>query len=278
LQVNQETGTVTFGVAGQPKVGFENLALRVGRVPQMGEDRVYDLQKKPGAWEPYLLTNPKLISIKPGASDGNAEVDITLEFEREYSQATTQPTEQAIIAKVHLSLAPQGYLDVNYELTSVHASDFLLELGLALKLPASSTRLMWLGKGPYPTYPAQPESQDRGVYSVMPKAGIDPANRMYSGNRTDVALAAATDDSGNGLGAVCQDGTVSLEPTADAALFSHLVRVAGHGQKRVRSLVSIKASDIKHVTGNLQLIPLVAGQWPTAFQTVLAHPENNAAK
>jgi beta-galactosidase len=274
LEVNRDTGSVTFG-GRDSKLAFDGLALRVGRAAQTSEVRAYaHSAEKPGFWDPYLLTNPtvKAVDAYPIAND-NAKVRLTLRFNRAdpSDNDRAELTEQAFTADVRLTLTSQGQLDVEYQLSPDKASDYLLELGLALKLPSSSHRLTWLGNGPYPTYPAQPQSMERGVYSVAPRPAFDPANRMYPGNRTAVSLAAATDDVGNGLGVACETDTVSLEPHNDAAYFSHLVRVAGHGMKRERSLQTIKASELKPIRGNLRVVPLVAGQWPEVFQSVLGN-------
>jgi hypothetical protein len=214
--------------------------------------------------------------------DGRATVEMSLQFDREFANekhaAERSKDGQAILVDIKLTLSAKGQLDVDYTLNGHNASDRLLEVGLALKLPASATRLTWLGTGPYPTYPMQPASGERGVWSVAPQVGFDPSNRMYPGNRTDVALAAATDVAGNGLGVVGQDSTVSVEPADGATWFSDLLRVAGHGQKRNASLQTVKADGLKNVTGHLRVVPLVAGQWPGVFQEVLGSSANVAAR
>ena len=114
---------------------------------------------------------------------------------------------------------------------------------------------------------------DRGVYTIAPKADFDPSNRVYPGNRTEVALAAATDNDGSGLGIICDDATVSLEPADGDLVFSHLVRVAGHGEKRSISAINIKAADLKPVSGTIRVVPLLAGQWPEVFKSILGKPQ-----
>jgi beta-galactosidase len=277
LQVNRETGNVQLSVAGMSTPIFDGLAVRVGRAPQMNDERAYG-SLKVNLWDPYLLAKPIVKSVTPNVpKDGQARIDLALQFNRE---GTFQPGKhgasvQAIVADVHLTLSAQGALDVDYTLSPVDAGDYLLELGLAFKLPASSTKLTWLGKGPYPVYPAQADGMERGVYSIAPKAPFDPLNRMYFGNRTEVSLAAATDAAGNGLGVIGQDATISLEPEKDATFFTHLLRVAGHGPKRAVSVITIKGGDLKPVSGTMRLAPLTAGQWPAVFQQALSAAENN---
>ena len=276
LTVDRESGAVRFGVDGQASPAFDGIALAVGRVPQMSEIRAYAHGDKPGFWEPYLLTTPTVKSVKVGdADDSRAVIELSLQFDRGFANerhaAERRKDGQAIIADVRLTLSAQGRLDIDYTLNSVNASDYLLEAGLVLKLHAAATRLTWLGNGPYPTYPAQPTSGDRGVYNVAPRPGFDPLNRMYPGNRADVAIAAATDSAGNGLGVIGENSTISLEPAGDVVYFRHLLRVAGHGQKRNRSLQIIKAAELKDVRGSFQVIPLVSEQWPETFK-MLSQP------
>ncbi len=274
LHVNKETGEVQFGVEGQPSLAFQDLALRVGRAPQMSEIRAY---REIGSafWTPYLLTKPSLKACKTSAlENGQVKIDLTLQFTRLASDASRgNVSDQGFTADIHLTLSEQGWLDIDYTLSPVNAVDHLLELGLAFQLPKSSTRLTWLGKGPYSVYPIQAEGMERGVYTIAPREDFDTANRMYAGNRTEVDLASATDDEGNGLGVVCQSGTVSLEPDSEAAFFSHLLRVAGHGEKRAISRINLKGAEVKPVSGSLRLLPLKAGQWSAPFKTVLGSPE-----
>ncbi|MGC4075411.1 MAG: glycoside hydrolase family 2 TIM barrel-domain containing protein [Nibricoccus sp.] len=274
LQVNKETGDVRFGVDGGTTSVLEGVALRVGRAPQMSEIRAY---REAGSayWTPYLLTAFSVKSVRTAApAGGRVKADISLQFNRVSSDAARgNVSDQGFIADIHLTFSEQGWLDVDYELVPVNPGDHLLELGLAFKLPKANTRLTWLGKGPYPVYPLQAEGMERGVYSVAPGEDFDTANRAYAGNRTEVDLASASDDSGNGLGVICPSGTISLEPEGDAAFFSHLLRVAGHGEKRALSVAHIKGSELKTVSGSVRLVPLKAGQWPEPFKSVLGNPE-----
>lgn len=255
-------------------MAFKGMALRVGRTPQNSEIRAYKDGAKSEFWDPYLLVHPVVKEVKTGnPENGKAAVDLKLQFTRAGTSGGKPAADQGFIADVHLILSGQGYVDISYELTPVNAQDYLLELGLALKLSAPSTRLTWLGEGPYPTYPGQTDSMERGVYTIAPKADFDPANRVYPGNRTEVALAAATDNDGSGVGILCDDGTVSLEPTDGAVILSHLVRVAGHGEKRSISSVNIKAADLRPVSGAIRIVPLITGQWPEVFKSVLGKPQ-----
>ncbi|MGN6556023.1 MAG: glycoside hydrolase family 2 TIM barrel-domain containing protein [Verrucomicrobiota bacterium] len=275
LGVNSKTGAVRFGVAGQPELGFEGLALRVGRVPQMSEVRAYREMANATFWTPYLLTNATLVGFNRQAlTDGRMQIDLSLRFNRPDAESD----QECILADVRLTLAPQGWLDVDYTLSPKNASGYLLEIGLALKLAVVENRLTWLGEGPYAVYPAQADGMERGVYSVVPKPdAIDPTNRIYPGNRADVDLATVTDSQGAGLGVVCQSATVSVEPDGDAVFFSHLAKVAGHGQKRAVSSVHINAAKLEPVSGNLRLVPLVARHWPALFQSVLSNPTDGGA-
>ena len=63
LRVNEETGSVQFGVRENPAQAFKGIALRVGRVPQMSELRAYPA-KKLDFWSPCLLRNPILKAVK----------------------------------------------------------------------------------------------------------------------------------------------------------------------------------------------------------------------
>jgi hypothetical protein len=225
---------------------------------------------------PYLLTNPVLKSATAPAPEGGlVKVRLQLQFNRLPDADTSRPnvTGQAFIADINLTLSAQGWLDIDYTLTPENARDHLLSLGLAFRLPKKSTRLTWLGKGPYAVYPVQAEGMERGVYTIAPREDFDPANRMYGGERVEVDLASATDANGNGLGVVCQNATVSLEPEGDSAYFTQVLLASGRGEKRNISRVNIDTKTLKPVTGTLRLLPLSAGKWPAIFQSVLGTPE-----
>ncbi len=275
LQVNRETGSVSLVI--DDKSLLDGLALRVGRASQMSEIRAYGSIKS-AVWDPYLLTDCVVKSAKCHApEEGVAKTDLTLQFNRQGKDSSGgDAAAQGILADIHLTFSASGWTDIDYELKPVDATDHLLELGLAFQLPKQSTRLTWLGKGPFAVYPLQAEGMERGVHSVEPKADFDPANRAYGGSRTEVDLASATDVYGNGLGMMCRSGTVSLEPLGYSVFFSHILLSAGHGEKRSISVVNIKAKDLKPVKGSLRLVALGEKNRPEPFRTVFGPADSSS--
>lgn len=274
LQVNEETGKVSFGNTGNPEQAFKGIALRVGRAPQMSELRAYPA-KKMDFWTPYLLRNPQVRNVKiHPVAKGQAKVDLTLQFNREGTSTNpkTDISKQSVVADVHITLSDKGWLDIDYTLKAVDATDHFLETGLALEMPAASNKLTWLGEGIFPMVPVQDNGTDRGVYRISPKPDFDPANRWYPGNRIGVDLAAATDSSGNGLGVACDASAINLESDGDNTFLSQVLLSAGHGGKRAPSAVIVKAKDL-NATGSMRVMPLATGQWPKVFKSVLANPE-----
>jgi hypothetical protein len=68
---------------------------------------------------------------------------------------------------------------------------------------------------------------------------------------------------------LCADATISLEPEGNAAYFTHLLRVAGHGPKRTISVINIKGSELQPISGAFRVVPIVVGKWPEPFQAIL---------
>jgi beta-galactosidase len=274
LEINRANGVVKFGDLRQPTPCINGLALRVGRFPHMSETRAY----KEKFWNPYLLDQPKLTKAPTCSilASGVLQVDLGLQFDRQgtFDSGKHGNTHQSVVAETRLTFSPQGWLDVHYTLSQQNATDSFLCLGLTAKLPPTVTKFTWLGKGPYAVFPAQADGMERGVYSVSPQPPFQPLNRMYAGERTEISLAAATDIQGNGLGVICAEATLCLEPTDQATYFSHLVKSAGLGSKRHVSLVTVKANELTPTSGDWRLIPLTDGQWPDVFKQVLGKPDD----
>jgi len=117
------------------------------------------------------------------------------------------------------------------ELVPEQVSDYFLEIGCAWQLPAEMNRLTWLGQGPFNAYPGQMESGIIGMYTIYPQGRFHPADRYYDGNRVHVWLSALGDDRRNELFYLSNDAAISLEKENNRMVFTHLLKIAGKGNK-----------------------------------------------
>jgi len=72
------------------------------------------------------------------------------------------------------------------------------------------------------------------------------------------------------------NATFSLENNSDGMIFSHLLRVAGKGDKTggMLTLLPVNADQITSANGSLRIMVLDADNWPELFETIFADPRN----
>jgi beta-galactosidase len=266
-KIGEQSGQVVARNTKTGAVVLEGPLVRVGRQAAMSEWRNYpryDLR----FWEDPFLENPQASAFTSRIlKDGSVELSWTARYLKEGATFKGPLIEAAF--KVVMS--PQGWVDVDYELTPHGAKDHFLEFGLAFRLPQESNQLTWLGDGPYNSYPGQSEAAERGVWNIRSLPVENPHGRYYEGNRVKVDLAAVTNEKGNGFGVVCDRSTLSMEKTDSGMIFSQILRVAGKGNKTggMLTLLPVPASDVKTEKGSLRIVPLTSGRWPTPFADVL---------
>ncbi|MCD6392189.1 MAG: beta galactosidase jelly roll domain-containing protein [Planctomycetes bacterium] len=239
--------------------------LRVGRTPAMAEYRNYP-RYNIKFWEPPLLRDAKLLDCR---IDALGKDTASIHLKLEYARADSDSQNQSVIADLHWTVS-QNWIDLDYELSPKNADGCFLELGLAFQLPQETNQLHWLGDGPFNSYPGQSQAARRGIWHIKPEPITNPHSRYYQGNRAGVDIAAVTDIAGNGLGVIMDDATVSLERCGDGMVFSHLLRVAGKGNKTggMMTLLPVKADEITSVRGSLRFIVLAQDKWPELFGTL----------
>ena len=267
VEVDGKNGQLVIRSSKTGEMLLEGPVVRVGRDAAMAEWRNYpryDIK----FWEDSLLENPRGAEQKVRTLDGGT---VEIEWTAVYPREDPGKTGQSISADIRLTISPHGWIDVAYELVPNGADDFFLELGLAFILPQDRNKLTWLGDGPYSSYPGQREANERGVWHIEPLPLENPEGRYYKGNRANVDLAAITNAKGEGIGVLCDQGTISLEVTGSSIVFSHILRVAGKGNKTggMLTLLPVPAEEVKSVKASLRIVPLKSGKWPKLFANVL---------
>jgi hypothetical protein len=272
FDVNKTAGTVTISSSRLGKMLLEGPFLRIGRTPAMAEYRNYP-RYKIKFWEPPLLTDAKLLDCRILTPNKDTAI---VRLKLEYVRANIGSQVQSIIADLHWTVSSQGWIDVDYELSPQNADGCFLELGLAFQLPQETNELYWLGDGSFNSYPGQSDAARRGIWYVKPKPMTDPYGRYYDGNRTNVDIAAITDGAGNGLGVMMDKATISLENYTNGMIFSHLLHVAGKGNKTggMMTLLPVNADEITSAQGSLRIMVLESNNWPDLFQTFFADRRN----
>lgn len=246
---------------------LEGPIVRVGRTPVMAEWRNYP-RYNIKFWENPLLQNRKAIeSTSSLTSDGGVELKMKLD----YPSLDKNREGESILVDLRFHISPQGWINVDYELTPQNATGNFLDFGLAFKLPGAMKHLTWVGDGPYNSYPGQTDAAERGIWHIAPRPVTDPESRYYEGNRANVDLAAVTDGKGNGIGVICNGSTVSLEEREGQQIFSQVLRSSGKGNKTggMMTLLPVKAAEVKGEKGTMRFVPLEPETWPALFEKVL---------
>ncbi|MBN2369145.1 MAG: hypothetical protein JXO72_01515 [Vicinamibacteria bacterium] len=252
---------------GRMDLWFAGPLLRAGREPEMAEILQY---RKAGLryWENPLIERAIVRSQETEKTrDGGRRIRLMLEFHRSNEQQQGQRVQADVVCEV----LPRGWLDVSYELRPIDAQDSFLDLGLGFLLPHSLTHLVWLGDGPYCSYPGQGEAAERGIHHICLMPDTETLGRFFSGNRSRVDLAAVTDAQGNGFGFLFEGSTIRLSQAPNGMVLSQSLRVAGKGGMPADMLTRfpLPASAVQSERGSMRIVPLEAGRWPRLFQEAL---------
>jgi len=270
ISMDHANGKVNLLDTGSGTSLLKGPIVRVGRTPVMAEWRNYP-RYGIKFWTNPLLCNGKVLeSTESRTSDGGVEFKMKLD----YPSLDKNRKAESILVDLTVHVSPQGWIDVDYELTPENATGNFLDFGLAFKLPGAMKHLTWVGDGPYNSYPGQTDAAERGIWHIEPKPVTNAESRYYQGNRANVDIAAVTDGKGNGIGVICKGSTVSLEEREGQQFFSQVLRSSGKGNKTggMMTLLPVKAAEVKSEQGTIRFVPLEAGKWPILFEEVLGSP------
>ncbi len=264
VRVDHTTGTLRLLYRDSKIPLLEGPIVRVGRTPVMAEYRNYP-RYNVKFWENPLLDKGKIIEY---AASRTPSVAAEFKMKIEYPSLDRDRPDESILAELRFILSPQGWLDLDYELTPQNATGNFLDFGLAFALGGTLNQLTWIGDGPYNAYPGQADAAERGIWRIAPRPVTDPESRYYRGNRVNVDLATVIDSHGNGLGVLCHGSTISLEERDGRQIFSQVLRSSGKGNKTggMMTLLPVKAVEVKSAKGKMRLMPLEAGSLPALFR------------
>ena len=213
---------------------------RIGRKPTMAERKTYP-RLEMTIWEPPVLPDFDLISRSQSKQDDDLVVNTQLIY------LNHKNPEQTIHADIEYTIAQAGWVDIEYTITPDSNDGAFLELGLAWQL-ADPQKIVWVGDGPFPSYPFKSTLDERGIYSITTQ---DP---FFNGNRMNVEYADVI-YSDSKLGIITNDSNIGWERDAEGnkvMLYQNL-ELASLGTKFKLPRQVVSAKDIGTVKGNLRL-------------------------
>lgn len=234
--------------------------VRTGRVPQIADVTVRD-QYCPETgdyyWEPHLL-KPSQVTR---SDTKNTKVEYQVLANKTFRRGDQYPG-QKIEARFLYTLKNNGILNIDYDLLPENCTGFFLEAGVSLMLPAATDQFLWLGDGPYVSYPDKNELNDFGIHQLHKE------DLNFNGNRTNVEIAVLIDRKGNGIALLGNQKNISVEFRDSRIVVSHNSIVSGAGNKKSMPVVVSPSKDISSFSGKLEIIPLVEGRWPEKLKEI----------
>jgi beta-galactosidase len=235
--------------------------LRVSRKPTMAEQRI-KRRKWQGDfyWQPPNLDIHSVQSCEIDTSGTVPVCRMQLRYVRPDSQ------EQVIEMGLNLTFLRNGGIDADYELDFSQVSGVFLELGLAFEMPEQMSEFRWLGLGPYASYPAKWQVNQRGLYH------LNRQDLRFQGNRRDVDLALFTDVSGNGVAWVMDHDQMGVEHHNERVVMSHNLYVSGRGTKVNPTQHPVMAAELQPVSGHFMIAPVIGQEWSTGLRLLFGDP------
>ena len=154
-----------------------------------------------------------------------------------------------------------------FALTPDTTDTFLSELGIAFLLDKKIDRVQWIGQGMMPTYPGRYHAGRYGFWAMQ------QGDLYFEGNRRGVDAAMLTDENGDGLLLVCNNGNVSFEQTDRGIVLTYNAAVSGEGPKFARTAFPVIANKVGTVGGDFYLYRIDKTKTPQLLRTLFAAPK-----
>ncbi len=149
-----------------------------------------------------------------------------------------------------------------FALTPDTTDTFLSELGIAFLLDKKIDRVQWIGQGVMPTYPGRHRAGRYGFWAMQ------QGDLYFEGNRRGVDAAMLTDEKGDGLLLVCNNGNVSFEQTDRGIVLTYNAAVSGEGPKFARTAFPVIANKVGTVSGDFYLYRIDKNKMPQLLRTL----------
>lgn len=154
-----------------------------------------------------------------------------------------------------------------FSLTPDTTDTFLSELGIAFLLDKKIDRVQWIGQGVMPTYPGRHRAGRYGFWAMQ------QGDLYFEGNRRGVDAAMLTDEKGDGLLLVCNNGNVSFEQTDRGIVLTYNAAVSGEGPKFARTAFPVIAKHTETANGDFYLYRIDRTKIPQLLRTLFAAPK-----
>jgi len=227
---------------------------RVGRGLVINDLRAKD-KSKFTSWDPHLISASKVENLKETSTLDS----YNLSANSTYLRGDDYPGEQ-LDGNISYLLTNERILTVSYSLKPDNVTGIIMEAGISFILSKQITDFMWVGRGPYSSYPGKEMLSDFGIHYL--KKG----DLYFHGNRSNVNLAVLSDSKGNGVAIISDRSNIAVEVEDDQIVVSHLGFVTGKNTK-------VPATDISEVKGEFKIIVLHAGHWPEKILELVGSPD-----
>ncbi|MGV8096846.1 MAG: glycoside hydrolase family 2 TIM barrel-domain containing protein [Mangrovibacterium sp.] len=209
-------------------------------------------------WEPYSLV----------ASDVNKTNEVSTPSGYKFSADAIFPRgykfpDQKLKGHVDYAVSSDGVLTVEYSWKPENATGFFLEAGVSFMLSEKMTDFMWLGDGPYASYP------DKYMLSDFGSHYLKKGDLYFNGNRTNVHIAVLTDPQGNGIAILADGANIAVELNNGHIVVSHNAKLMGVGNKATLARIKLDGNNLGEIRGSFRIIPLRANQWPVKLVEVI---------
>ena len=270
--INYQVSTHDFSVElADNKTGRsildEGIFVRTGRKPKITDLTIRDYQFKETRnyyWDPFLLKPDRISDVETNKSEDNFSMSgiATLNRGGEFPH-------EKITGEINYAVSNKGVLAVKYKLKPINASGVLLEAGVSFMLPKDYNNFMWLGDGPYCSYPDKYELNDFGFHLIK-KGDIN-----FSGNRSNVEIALVCDSVGNGIVLLGERANISVEVINGKIVVSHNALLTGLSNKKTLPEDIVHAGQLDHFSGEFRLVSVRADEWPEKLQELFNYPDNS---
>ncbi len=236
--------------------------LRVGRKPSITLAYQAYRYKDTFYWNPYLLSNPELLSKKIQKSGNVYEITATYLWKR------GEKANEHIKGDVIFSVMPGGSVTCKYDLQPFNATGIFMECGLGFELSADYSTFCWLGDGPFAGVPGKSLYNERDIWSLS-KEDI-----RFNGNRTNTDLAAFYTSRNSGIGFVANQSDFGVELVGGKIIFTNNAFVSGFGTKVNFTKYAVEADRVHSIQGEIDIVAL-GRKGSEFFNSVIPPPDGN---
>lgn len=222
--------------------------LRVGRKPTItlgyqGNAKKMNPTGNQLYWNPYLLTDPELISKQIRKSENGFEIVATYKWKRQELE------NEYIQGDVIFRMLPEGTVVCQYYLNPKSTGIFM-EIGMGFFLDKKHNSFRWLGDGPFVSVPGKTYYNEWGLWA------LNKEDIRFTGNRTNTNLVAFYETDDLGIGFMGNKSNFAVENVNGQIFFNHNAAVSGFGTKVNLTRHLVKAAALNIIEGTFKIIDL----------------------